>query len=228
MDTEREQVRVVIVDDHALLRDGLNEILETQPDLRVVGQASSSGEALTVVAREQPDIVLLDVEIPGAPAADTVGRLGVISPRSKIIVLSMYDAPQLVRQLLSLGVRGYLLKSVRWRELVAAVRAVHAERDRIVLSVSREGLSQLNELPQELLTAREREILQLTADALSNRQIAAELSLTEATVKRHLRNIFAKLGAVSRIDAVNKAIAGSMIKPSAGTPTHTPNTFPGR
>jgi len=209
------QIRVVIVDDHALFRDGVNEILQAQPDIRVVGHAGSSVEALAVIVRERPDIVLLDVEIPGVPAAETVSAIRVRSPLSKIIVLTMYDGSQLVRHLLAQGIRGYLLKSVRWAELVAAVRAVHAESGRVILSVSQDCLSHLNESPAELLTAREREILELTADALSNRQIASALELTEATVKRHLRNIFMKLDAVSRIDAVNKAIAGAMIRPSA-------------
>jgi DNA-binding NarL/FixJ family response regulator len=206
-------ISIVLVDDHALVRDGLNEILEAQPDLHVVGQAGTSGDAVAVVGRERPDIVLLDVEIPGGEVTDTVNEMAVLSPASKIIILSMYDGPQLLRRLLAAGIRGYLLKSVHWNELVAAVRSVHNEPDRVVLSVSRECLSQLNEQPQEILTAREREILELTAGALSNCQIATMLDLTEATVKRHLRNVFIKLGAVSRIDAVNKAIAVSLISP---------------
>ncbi len=204
-------ISIVLVDDHALVRDGLNEILEAQPDLHVVGQAGNSADALAVVARERPDIVLLDVEIPGGEATDTVNEMAVLSPASKIIILSMYDGPQLLRRLLAAGIRGYLLKSVHWNELVAAVRSVHNEPDRVVLSVSRECLSKLNEQPQEILTSREREILELTAEARSNYQIATLLDLTEATVKRHLRNVFIKLDAVSRIDAVNKAIALSLI-----------------
>lgn len=217
-------IRIVIVDDHALVREGLNEILEAQPDLRVVGQAGNSADALTVVARERPDVVLLDVEIPGGEAADTVREMSARSPSSKIIILSMYDGPLLLRRLLGAGIRGYLLKSVHRNELVAAVRSVHAETDRIVLSVSRECLSQLDASPQGILTEREREILELTAVALSNCQIASMLALTEATVKRHLRNVFIKLDAVSRIDAVNKAIAASLITP----PTRVRSELPAR
>lgn len=215
MTSTDESISIVIVDDHALVREGLNELLEAQPDLRVVGQAGNSREALAVVATQRPDIVLLDVEIPGAEASDTVHDMGVQSPESKIIILSMYDGPQLLRRLLGAGIRGYLLKSVHQSELIAAIRSVHTEPDRIVLSVSRECLSQFDAAPPDILTEREREILELTADALSNGQIAAMLSLTEATVKRHLRNIFVKLGAVSRIDAVNKAITASLITPPA-------------
>ncbi|MGA7808470.1 helix-turn-helix transcriptional regulator, partial [Bradyrhizobium sp.] len=117
----------------------------------------------------------------------------------------MYEGPQLVQDLLAIGVRGYLLKSIHWQELVVAIRAVSADADRVVLGVSRESLRQVEQKSGiEMLSDREREVLHLVAQALSNSQIASRLSLTEATVKRHLRNIFVKLGAVSRLDAVNK------------------------
>jgi DNA-binding NarL/FixJ family response regulator len=118
----------------------------------------------------------------------------------------MYEGPDLVRRLLSAGIRGYLLKSIDWRQLVAAIRAVVADDNRVVLDVSRESLNPPREsAPDKVLSARECEVLALVGEALSNRQIARRLSLTEATVKRHLRNIFIKLDAVSRMDAVNKA-----------------------
>jgi len=227
MSSADSPIRVVIVDDHALFRDGLREILDAQPDIQVVGEAGNSSGALAVVARERPDIVLLDVEIPGGEATETVGEITAISPSSQIIILSMYDGPQLLRSLLAAGIRGYLLKSVHWNELVAAVRSVHTEPDRVVLSVSRECLSQLNESAQEVLTERERQILELTAEALSNYQIATMLALTEATVKRHLRNVFVKLDAVSRIDAVNKAIAASLINPPPTRPRSEATGRPG-
>src|SRR5260370_14946698 len=117
----------------------------------------------------------------------------------------MYEGPQLVQALLAAGVRGYLLKSIHWQELVAAIRAVHADCDRVVLGVSRESLGHIRQGPGSgPLSAREREILALGGQALSNSQIASRLSLPEATVNRHLRNIFVSLGAVSRIDAANK------------------------
>jgi DNA-binding NarL/FixJ family response regulator len=126
----------------------------------------------------------------------------------------MYEGPQLVRDLLAVGVRGYLLKSVHWQELVVAIRAVRADDDRVVLGVSRESLASVQYGPGGgPLSARECEVLDLVGQALSNSQIAARLCLTEATVKRHMRNIFIKLGAVSRIDAINKA-AGLQSPPS--------------
>ncbi|SRR5216683_1489679 len=199
---------VLLVDDHSLVRDGVRGILESQPDLRVVGQAGDSPTAVAHAAAEQPDVVLLDIAIPGGEAAATVRQILSCSPQSSIIVLSMHESPQLVQAMVAAGVRGYLLKTTGWEELVVAIRSVAADSDRVVLDVSRDSLR----LPQQepgvsALSAREREVLALMAEGLSNRQIAARLVLTEATVKRHIRNVFVKLGAVSRIDALNKAAA---------------------
>jgi DNA-binding NarL/FixJ family response regulator len=197
---------ILLVDDHALVREGLCRILRAQADMRVVGEAGDSFTAVALAAREHPDIVLLDVEIPGGEATSTVRQIRDCSPGSRVIILSMYEGPMLVQALLAVGIGGYLLKSIHWQELVVAIRAVQADSERVVLGVSQESLGHVRHGPGTgTLSAREREILELVGHALSNSQIASRLSLTEATVKRHLRNIFIKLGAVSRIDAVNKA-----------------------
>jgi DNA-binding NarL/FixJ family response regulator len=207
MPSQSERATILIVDDHALVREGVRGILETQKDLHVVGEASDSATTITIANDQQPDVVLLDVEIPGGDATVTVRQILECSPRSRVIILSMYEGPQLVDDLLTAGVRGYLLKSIHWEELVMAIRTVIADGDRVVLGVSRESLRPPRQgAGEEALSAREREVLALVGEALSNRQIAARLSLTEATIKRHLRNIFIKLGAVSRLDAVNKAM----------------------
>jgi DNA-binding NarL/FixJ family response regulator len=218
------QITVVLVDDHVLMREGLREILETQPDIAVVGEAGDSATAVEVVVAHQPRVVLLDVEIPGDEVTTTVGRLHELAPRTEIIILSMYDGPHLLQRLLALGIRGYLLKSVTRQELVAAVRNACADDGRIILSVSRRSLAQVPAATTGALSRRELDVLELAAQAMSNAQIAARLYLTEATVKRHLSNIFAKLGAVSRIDAVNKAVAASLISGRAAEPTTRPQT----
>jgi DNA-binding NarL/FixJ family response regulator len=208
MSTTADRTRILIVDDHALVREGLRRILQTQEDMEVVGEAGDSTAAMAVAVREQPDIVLLDIEIPGGDATTTVRELQGYSPGSRVIILSMYEGPRLVRALLDAGIRGYLLKSIHWQELVVAIRTVRADSDRVVLGVSGQSLGNVRQGPgtgAAALSTREREILGLVSQALSNGQIASLLSLREATVKRHLRNIFVKLGAVSRIDAVNKA-----------------------
>lgn len=203
---KNDQITILIVDDHALVRQGVRRLLETQQDVRVVGEAGQADAAVALAATTEPDIVLLDVEIPGGEVTETVRRIGENSPRSRIIILSMHEGPDLVQATLAAGIRAYLLKSVHWQELVVAIRAVHADGDRVILGVSQESLQAGRPRPEPgELSDREREVLGLVAQALSNNQIASRLGLTEATVKRHLRNIFTKLGAVSRLDAVNKA-----------------------
>jgi len=208
MNSPDDRTTILAVDDHALVREGLCGILQAQEDMRVVGEAGDSTTAVSLAAKEHPDIVLLDVEIPGGEVTATVRQIRNCSPGSRVIILSMYEGPQLVRTLLAAGIHGYLLKSIHWQELVVAIRAVHADRDRLVLGVSQESLSYVRERDGvSALSGRERQVLDFVGQGLSNSQIASRLGLTEATVKRHLRNVFVKLGAVSRIDAVNKAAA---------------------
>lgn len=211
-------VQIVVVDDHVLLREGVREILAAAPGFRVVGEAGTSAEAVELVGATRPDVVLLDVEIPGDPATVTVRRMAEVSPTSAILILSISDPPDLVFALIAAGISGYLLKSVSRHELIGAVRASCRGPDTVRLSMSREALLELGsdtdrgltaEAP--LLTERELDVVRLAADAFSNIQIATRLALTEAAVKRHLRSVFTKLGAVSRIDAVNKAVAVGLL-----------------
>ncbi|MEW2117003.1 response regulator transcription factor [Streptomyces sp. NPDC005474] len=210
-----EQIRVVLVDDHALVRAGLREILESQPDIIVVGEAASSSEAVAEVSRQAPHMVLLDVGIPGDDVTVTASRIREMMPQTKIIVLSMYGNPKLIQQLItSRMVHGYLLKTVAKEELYAAIRGIHRDPNRVVLVVSLDSLPAAEEDGDQVdLSRRELQILELVAEAMSNGQIASRLFISEASAKRHLHNIFVKLGAVSRIDAVNKAIKASLIKP---------------
>jgi DNA-binding NarL/FixJ family response regulator len=159
----------------------------------------------------RPDIVILDIEIPGDEPTVTVSRIRALSPATQVVVLSMYDSAELLRQLITAGIRGYLLKTVDRHELFAAIRGVHRGSGSMMISVSPESLALLHGTSEVALSAREREILGMVAQAMSNIQISHRLDITEATVKRHLRNIFVKLGAVSRIDAVNKAIEAQLI-----------------
>src|SRR6266702_2998227 len=169
MPDQANQITILIVDDHALVREGLCEILATQEDLRVVGQAEDSTTTVALAEKEQPDVVLLDIEIPGGEVTTTVSRIQACSPASRVIILSMYEGPQLVQNLLAAGVNGYLLKSIHWQELVVAIRAVYADRDRIVLGVSQQSLRHAHRVPPgETLSAREAEVLDLVANALSN------------------------------------------------------------
>lgn len=205
-------ISVVVVDDHTLFRQGLAELIECDPCFRVVAQGSNGNDALALVREHRPDVVLIDVEMPGPGARATIGRLSREHPDTNIIVLTMHDKAELVRELLGEGAAAYLVKTIERHQLLAAVRAVATRRDNILLSVSRNTINRLDKpLPNALLSARELEVLQLTALAMSNAQIGRQLAITEGTVKRHLTNIYAKLGAVSRVDAIRKATAARLI-----------------
>jgi DNA-binding NarL/FixJ family response regulator len=204
-------IKVLLVDDHALFREGVAEIFAAEDDIRVVGEAENGLEAVALAEREKPDVILLDVEMPIMGAEGAIGRILRASPSSKVIVLTMYDEPRLVRRLLSLGAHAYIVKNATREELVAAVRTVHRVEDRVVLSVSRSTADRLEGSEKNALSARELEVLLLTARAMSNSQIASHLHISEGTVKRHLTNIYAKLEVSSRADAAKKALTSGLI-----------------
>ncbi|UNO40790.1 response regulator transcription factor [Streptomyces sp. MST-110588] len=217
-------IRLVLVDDHVLLLDGLRGMFEAQKDIEVVGTAGDSTSALAIVGETRPNVLLLDVSIVGAPVTETVAAVRRISPQTRIVVLSMQDDARLVTELIALGISGYLLKSASWEELLTAVRMPRGHDDRLMLSISRRSLMEYAELaaaPKSgALSKRETEILMLTAVGLSNIQIGNKLGLTEATVKRHLHNVFGKLGASSRLDAVNRAKELRLIPSGPSVPRH--------
>lgn len=217
--SRRDKISIVVVDDHTLFRDGLQEILSLERDFEVVGQAGDGEEGITVVGRCRPDVLLLDVEMPHHEVKRTVPRFLRVSPRTRIVVLTMYDDPQLASQLISLGARAYLVKSATRAELVSVIRGVCTDERRVVVSMSPRGFRPLDDDQAPPLTRRQTEILLLAAQALSNAQIADRLYISESTVKRHLTKIYAQLGAVSRVDAINKARAAVLI-PAVDVPGH--------
>lgn len=209
-------VRICLADDHTLMRDGLREMLGTDPGFTVVGEASSGTEAAALITTLRPDVVLLDVEMPGPGPSEVIRHVARTAPKTQVLVLTMHDDPDMVRELLETGAAGYLLKTIQREELIAAVHSVvRRASDSVVLVVSRQTVERLDRQrsrPRQVqLTTRELEVLRLVAEALSNAQVAARLFITEATVKRHLTNIYAKLDAVSRVDALRKATAAGLI-----------------
>lgn len=211
MNVDTGTISVVLVDDHTLFREGLAELLASDPSLHVVAQGSDGAAALALVTEHRPDVVLVDVEMPGPGARATVSRLRQEHPDTHVIVLTMHDRPELVCELLDQGAAAYLVKTIARQELIAAVHSVVAGQGNILLSVSRRTISQLDKPSPNVLSARELEILRLATLAMSNAQISRRLIITEGTVKRHLTNIYAKLGAVSRVDAIRKATAARLI-----------------
>jgi DNA-binding NarL/FixJ family response regulator len=203
--------KVLVIDDEALFREGLCSLLADAPGVAVVGDTDGVPEAFPLISAADPHVVLLGVrDCDGVLAA--VRRLQQAAPKAAVVVLGAHASFELVQELLNAGVRGFLLKNASGQELIATMRACRDNSRRVFLSLPPEVLVRSGGQGDDArLTDREREVLDLTACAMSNAQIAASLGLSEPTVKRHLRNIFSKLGAVSRIDAVNKARAASLI-----------------
>jgi DNA-binding NarL/FixJ family response regulator len=201
--------RIVLVDDHAILRQGLRSLLEREPDLQVVGEAGSAVEALAVVEQTRPAIVLLDMKL--SPASDNDG-LGVCArltkryPRLSVLVLSSFVDDALVVSAIEHGARGFVVKDVDTMELVRSIRLV-ARNGSAFDSRSAAAMVRFIHAPQErsLLTDRELSVLRLVANGLGNRGIGAQLYLSETTVKFHVSNIMRKLDASSRAEAVYKA-----------------------
>lgn len=205
-------LRVVVVEDHAIVRAGLIEILGGFPEFEVVGEAGTGAAAVAHAERLQPDLMILDLDMPDTtdpqvPREQTALEVLAASPRTRIVVLTLHDEPATVRTMLRAGVSGYLAKTAGPDQLRGALNAAARENDTIVVGVPRDTILALSVPPPStsLLTAREVEILTLVADGCSNRALASQLHIAEATVKRHLDRIFKKLDVKSRINAVNRA-----------------------
>jgi DNA-binding NarL/FixJ family response regulator len=208
-------ITVVVVDDQTLLRETLCHVLAVQPDIRVVGDLVNGEAAVHMAGELRPDVILLDGAEPYGVVSG-VEAIHRVSPRSHCIVLTSFRHPALVQQALQLRVSGFLSKNLRPAEVLAAIRGVTSHPGQMFVSVPKESMAALSHTSMARLSARELQIMENVARGLSNNQIAARLTITEATVKRHLSNVFEKLGAVSRIDAVNKA-KSMLILDSPGT-----------
>ena len=218
------QIRVLLADDHTMFRQGLGEMLQTDESIEVVGQAENGVEAVALARELAPDIVILDVEMPVMGAQEAMDRLLRLRPRPRIVVVTMHDDPGLVRELLALGASAYLVKSASMSELLSAVHTA-AENpegphdENVVMVVPRETLRNV-EGGSNHLSARELEILLFVARGLSNRQISRVLHLSEATVKRHLANIYPKIEVSSRGEATRKALREGWISTRDVTETY--------
>ncbi|GBD84587.1 transcriptional regulatory protein DegU [bacterium BMS3Abin02] len=199
-------MRVVIADDHRIVREGLRFMLSDHPDVEIVAEAANGEELLETLATVKADIVLLDLRMPGITGLEALDRISVDHPRTKVIILSMHDDPGYVRRAVELGASGYLLKNTGRDELLRALKAVQEGGAYIqgeimgpLLSVFTQG-SEEQDTPS--LSPRESQVLQLVADGCENKQIAKDLGVSEATVKTYLKNVFARLGVRSRAEAV--------------------------
>jgi len=200
-------IRILLADDHVMVREGTRRILERQEDLVVVGEAGDGLETVKLAQQTRPDVILMDISMPVMNGIDATRKVKEVCPRTAVLVLTAYDDDQYVFAILEAGAAGYLLKNVRSSELIDAVRRVWAGESVLHPAVAKKVLRRLaagteSAKDQEVLTPRELEVLQLAGRGLSNRQIAQRLVLSPRTVESHMANIFGKLDVGSRTEAV--------------------------
>jgi DNA-binding NarL/FixJ family response regulator len=211
-------IRIAIADDHPVVREGLAAMLETQPDLEIVGQAETGPEAVALVASRAPDVLLLDLEMPGLDGVGVLRRLRETDAPTRVIVFTVFDTDERIIAAVEAGAAGYLLKGAPRAEVFAAVRTVAAGGSLLAPVAASAVLRRVrgeeapNAAPTNpVLTPRERSVLEHLARGLPNKQIAAALGISERTVKFHVSAVFAKLGAANRTDAVARAAQAGLI-----------------
>ena len=196
-------IRVLVVDDHPIVRQGLVSVLSDEADLEVVGEATSGREAVGLVARLQPDVVLLDLEMPELDGIEAIPQLLTVRPGLGVLVFTAYDTDERVLGAVRAGARGYLLKGASADEIARGIRTVRAGGSYLEPRVASKLMAELSSpRPAPALSEREREVLRLVADGLPTKQIAQALTISERTVKFHVNSIFQKLGADNRAQAV--------------------------
>ena len=211
-------IRIAVADDHPVVREGLVAMLETEPGFTVVGAAGSGREALDLVAARDPDVLLLDLEMPGLDGVGVLRRLRDAGARTRVIVFTVFDTDERIIAAVEAGAAGYLLKGAPRADIFAAVRVVAAGGSLLApvaaSSVLRRVRGELGSAPAHAtpaLTPRERAVLEHLAQGLGNKQIAAALGITERTVKFHVSSVFTKLGATNRTEAVTRAAQQGLI-----------------
>jgi DNA-binding NarL/FixJ family response regulator len=202
-------IRILTVDDHPLLRKGIAALVNAEPDLKLVAEASNGREAIDAFRSHQPDVTLMDLQMPGVDGLEAIDAIRREFPEARIIVLTTYSGDTQVLRALKAGARGYVLKGHVHKELLDAIRAVHAGQKRIPPEIAAELADHATDDP---LTEREIDVVRLIAAGNSNKQIADQLSIGEATVKSHVTNILSKLGANDRAHAVTIGLKRGMIK----------------
>ena len=209
MGADPRQIRILTVDDHALLREGIAALLKVEPDMEVVAEASNGKEAIEKFRMHQPDVTLMDLKMPDLNGVDVISQIRSEFPNARIIVLTTYTGDAQVLRALKAGARGYLIKEYVHRDLPETIRAVHAGQKRIPQEIA---AAVANHFSEDTLTEREIQILQLIAAGNANKQIADQLSIAEATVKSHVVNLLSKLGANDRAHAVTIGLRRGIIE----------------
>jgi two-component system response regulator NreC len=215
----RKQIKVLLVDDHAILREGVHALLAREPDILVVGEAADGQEALEQVPKLKPDVVIMDIVMPNMNGLEATRLITERHPESKVLILSMYDDHEYVVQIIQAGAAGYVLKRVVTEDLVRAIHEVYAGESFLYPPIAatligdylRVTKGDRGDGPREPLTAREREVLKLIADGLTNQAIAEQLGLSRKTVDSHRANAMRKLDLHDVTEVVKYAIRTGMI-----------------
>lgn len=212
MTSGNAKVQVLIVDDHMLFRDGLKALLQTAPEFRLIGEASSGEEAVELAALLNPEVVLMDIKLPGINGLEATRQIVRVSPNMRVLIVSMFDDDASVLAAMQAGARGYILKGATHAELLRALRAVAGGEAIFSPTIATRLSKYFSKLPTPFtpqifpeLTEREREILRFLTQGASNQEIASKLTLQPKTVRNHISNILAKLQVEDRTEAAKKA-----------------------
>jgi DNA-binding NarL/FixJ family response regulator len=206
------EIRLLIVDDHPVVRDGLRGMLESQPDFEVVGEAGDGSEAVQQVENLKPDIVLMDLRMPVMDGVTALGEIKANNPQVQVLVLTTYDSDADILPAIEAGAAGYLLKDSSKEELYDGIRAAARGETVLAPAVAARLVGRMRAPAEEKLSSREVEVLQLVAEGASNSEIAQQLHISQATVKSHLVNIFRKLGVSDRTAAVTMALRKGILR----------------
>jgi DNA-binding NarL/FixJ family response regulator len=193
-------IRVLVVDDHPVVRRGISELLASEPDVEVVGTAGEGAAAVALTSELTPDVVLMDIEMPGTDGVEATHRIGAVAPRTAVVILTTFADRARITRALDAGAAGYLLKDAEPSELLDGIRAAAAGATPISPGAA-SSLASTSDAADASLTPREREVLTLLADGLANKQIARRLGIAEKTVKAHLTRVFAALDVTDRTQA---------------------------
>jgi DNA-binding NarL/FixJ family response regulator len=207
-------IRILIADDHPIVREGLSAVLETQPDFAIVGDAATGTQAVERAAALHPDVILLDLQLPELDGVAALRAIRAADPAAKVIIFTAFDTDERILSAVQAGAQGYLLKGAPREELFQAIRVVHAGGSLLQPVVAARLLRQVSAPPAlpESLTERELEVLRLLAKGRQNKEIASELVISERTVKFHVSAILAKLGVGNRTEAVSKAAQVGLVE----------------
>jgi len=207
-------IRVVIADDHTVVRKGIRDLLSDEDDITVVGEARNGHEAVDLALALHPDVVVMDIAMPEVSGVEATRQLRAQTPAVRVLVLTAYDDDPYIYGLLDAGASGYILKTAESHEIVRAVRATAAGQSAIDPAVAPRLIARLTKPPvsSDTLTERELDVLRRAAHGLTNKQIGADLAISDRTVQNHLANIYAKLGVASRTEAVTAGLQRQLIK----------------